>query len=119
MIISTDLIYNLEWLVMLLFSLLILITMIVWHEYGHLLWFKLANKHDVLLFRAGLNFEIGTEDDYNILMPNEYKIMLFYGIIMGIVPLMVVYLILPYDYILLMLIPYIVGARKDLKNLWE
>lgn len=119
MIISTDLTYSLEMLIVLLFAILIFITMIVWHEFGHMLWFKLVKKRDVLIFKNKLGFEIGIEDDYNCLMKNEYKEMLMFGVFIGILPLIVAVLVSPTYYIVLLLFPYLIGSNSDLNNIFN
>jgi len=112
---SFDLGYNLYYSLIFLNAVILLYTSIAWHELGHMLYFKIYIKKNVKMFLTKQGLEIGTDSDYNMLTKDQYNGMLTLGVLFGLIPIFIVSNII--QLYLLVLIPYFVGCRSDLKNI--
>lgn len=107
-----------------IFGLAIVIIIIAgyFHELGHLIYFRLNMKKKVkikFIFNSIWNFywQVGDKDDYIGMKRKQNHDLLLCGILMGLVPIILVATI--WDLYLLLIIPYIVGSWRDIKNIIE
>ena len=113
-------------IILLMTTLMILLfTSIIYHELGHLLYFKIgANKNVKTYFRFNsiLNFKmiIGEKYQYDNLTDNQYIKLILSGILFGLTPILVLQFTqghqFPYIY---MIWPYLIGCWSDIKKLGE
>ena len=101
--------------------LLVLFCCLLWHELGHMLYFKYKLKKDIKLYfkyysKIWFKTEAGKREDYQDTTDDEYIGINVSGVLLGLVPLIVLHLVnaLPFP-ILLMLIPYATSIQHDLK----
>jgi fatty acid desaturase len=113
--ISTNLLYNLYYFILLFNGILLLYTMITWHELGHLIYFYFEKKNKVKVYYNKGTFEVGTDSDYDYLSDEEHKVMLAYGVFIGFIPYII--LIIFNSFYMFMFIPYLYGCRSDLSQL--
>lgn len=102
--------------------LFVLVGAIYLHELGHWLYFKVFLKRNVKIRFVYKNlfsmyFQVGDDADYKDMDNDQYKTMLIFGLISG----MLVILISSYiwDMLFLVLIPYMIGSWRDIKNIIE
>ena len=106
--------------------LLTYLVSILWHEVGHLLYFKYVIKKELKLyyvkkgwFRA--HWQIGKQEDYKNLSDQEYLGSMVSGVFLGLLIILIVnamsgYAQLYYPYWLLV-VPYLVGCRSDIDQI--
>lgn len=103
-------------------ALLIMGTATFFHELGHWLYFKLNLKRKVkirFVFKSLFNFywEAGCKDDYVDMTLKQNHDMLICGVMLGCIP--IVLSMLFWNPFIMLLIPYISGAWKDIMNMAE
>lgn len=104
-----------------IYLLLLLFTSILWHELGHALYFKFGVKKNIKVYIYKIQWYYykiyaGIESDYNMLSDQQYKRINFCGIVLGLVPIILASMFNTSPFpISLMLVPYFVGLRHDLK----
>jgi len=96
---------------------LILICSAIFHEWGHVQYFKSLGRKVNVSFKKGI-LEVGKPKDYKGLSKKQLKQLYFAGIWMGLIPIILGSLFFHTIY-LLILIPYIAGIQSDLKNYWR
>lgn len=97
-----------------------LIVSILFHEYGHLWYFKYILKKDVNIvfnLKDGINLYTGEEEDYWLLTKNQKKGIYWSGIIFGLIPYLV-FIYISWLFIFPLII-YIVGCKTDLKLIFN
>lgn len=111
--------------ILLLFYLFVLlISATLWHELGHMFYFKTKLKRNIRLyfnFNSLFRFKFlaGKQHDYNILSTREYLGVISYGVLFGAVPIIIVSFLNTYFPFYLMLLPYLIGCRNDLKQMYK
>ena len=98
-------------------GLLLLATSMVAHEFGHILGFRIFAKKKIRIRFAKFKLLAGDPGDYDGLTDKQYMQINSTGIIMGAIPLIVVGFV--FAPLILMLVPYCWGCRKDIKNVLE
>ena len=105
---------------MFLSSLLIMAVAIYFHELGHWIYFKLKLKKTIKIrfeWNSIYNFKwkAGEQKDYDGITDAQYVKMLFFGIVIGLLPILFMgYVWLGY---LLLIIPYLAGSMGDIKEI--
>jgi hypothetical protein len=93
---------------------------IIFHEIGHILYFLALNKKVKLHFRFknifNFGWEVGSTEDYINLSDKQYNSVLLCGIAAGLIPIIAASMI--WIYFWLLIIPYAVGAKSDIKQLY-
>ena len=98
-------------------------TTLVFHEYGHWIYFKVFLQKDVKILISskdglnGLNIQTGIEKDYDNLKYEELLNVYFCGIFLGIVPMIIVSYVFSIWYLLFGLL-YLLSIQTDLKNIF-
>lgn len=99
-------------------ALIVLFGAIWFHELGHWLFFKIKLKKNVKIRFEFKNiykmaFIVGVPEDYQGLTPKQYKSILGFGLLMGLLPI----LFAGYFWLwfLLIVIPYVIGSWEDIK----
>lgn len=101
---------------------LLLVGAVIWHEIGHLIALKKADKKDARLrfykdYRGRWKLKAGIIRDYNGLTSKQFKDVYFYGLYFGLAVVLAGTII---NKLLIGGIPlYIYGCRNDIKNLWR
>lgn len=100
-------------------AMVVLVAAIWFHELGHWLWFRIAKKRIIkirFVKKNWFNFHwlAGEEKDYEDLTKKEYNRMLMTGVMMGLLPILIAGFI--WSPLVLMVIPYGVGAWGDIKE---
>lgn len=99
----------------------ILLLSIIFHEFGHWIYFKRTLKKNVKVkwIWKGIfgSFETGELEDYNVMTDREYFDVNMYGIGIGLIPI-ILFSIINFFYIY-MLLPYSFGAWNDLKEAYK
>ena len=108
------------YLVVFSFSIFVLFAAIFFHELGHWLYFKIKLNKKVKIryvFHNLFNMEwiVGEPGDYEGLSDKQYKRMLFFGLIMGVLPILFACYV--FSWMFFLILPYLVGAKSDLKEL--
>ena len=97
----------------------ILMLSIVFHEFGHWIYFKRALKKNVKVkwvWRGILgSLEIGELKDYKIMTDKQYMQVNAWGIILGSIPI-IIFSTINFFYIL-MFLPYSFGVWNDIKEM--
>lgn len=107
----------------LLYFFCIFVTMIVFHEIGHLigLWMCAKKRNNSLItpcvyFYFTVDNKIllhtGTDKDYEILTDEERKYVYLMGIVIGLLPMAAA--LFSHQVFIVLLLPYVMGIRKDL-----
>ena len=100
------------------YLLLLLLTMMVWHELGHMIYFhKYIGKKVKLYINKG-KIHTGQQSDYDDITDDQYSGVAGFGVLLGTMPMFVLWWITSLS-IYLMIIPYLVGCRKDLMIVWK
>jgi len=96
--------------------LICLYMIVICHELGHLIY--LHSKGIKAKINWGLLvFSVGTQADYERLTEQEYKNVNLWGLMAGLLPIAAGYLQFPpFGY---MVIPYLVGARQDIMQVFK
>jgi hypothetical protein len=92
----------------------ILFTAIVLHEFGHWVCMK-KFKPDIKIHFSSKGLMVGEEEDYNNLKPQELEGVYMFGILFGLA-FIILYGIVIDVTILILLLPYLMGCKKDIKN---
>lgn len=88
------------------------------HEVGHIVYFDKIGIKAELRFNNG-SIEVGSKKDYNKLNNKQYKELMLSGIVLGLIPIIITALAtngMLGLFILAMLIPYLLGAASDIKQ---
>lgn len=119
-----------EYVGMVCWNMIFLIAAIVLHEVGHILRLKSyseENNFKVEFKRTGTNIfnrkiDILIKQKKDNLTNEEYRSVLWCGILLGLVPLWIPYFFMIWrvSYIIPIIFTfiYLFGARSDIKNLW-
>lgn len=102
-------------------ALLCWVGAVVFHEIGHVLYFKRVLKRNIGVYiledpRDGWTCKVGTPADYNDINTAHLKNVYLSGIVAGLPPLIYVALIFPITSVLLPLY-FLWGCRHDIKNI--
>lgn len=108
------------YLIVLLYGLGVLIACIAAHELGHAIYFYFAKKRKLTIrfqWNSIWSFKwlAGEPKDYEDLTTKEYVLLNGWGVLAGLVPIIIGMIWLPLT--ALLIIPYIVGSWKDIKVL--
>jgi len=99
--------------------ILLLFASMLFHEFGHILYFRRIGKRMKLRFVFGniwdFGFRTGEQEDYDNVTDEQYFYSLWFGILSGLIPIIISTFIFPPS--LLMIIPYGVGCFSDLKEI--
>jgi len=97
------------------------LNMIVIHEWGHYMYFRVMKgiQVDIRMKRTSTGREIicGNPEDYANMSKTDKILMLCWGMLFGIVPLLI-YLSIS-DIIMVMLVPYVIACIPDIKSITE
>lgn len=95
-----------------------LIAMVFFHEFGHLLYFKLIlNKKPGLIFKKPCTIQVGQPKDYVFLTKKQRLHIYLWGIIIGFIPLFIVPL--SFGSILALITVYLVLCHQDIQNSYK
>lgn len=103
------------------YLLLLLATAMVWHELGHMWYFKSIIKDNIKIrfkFVKPFGFKLlaGEQYQYNKLTDDQYQGVAMAGVILGTIPIITAMAFQSIDLMSeLMLVPYLVGCWKDIK----
>lgn len=113
-----------EELIITIFSIIIgsgiFAAAILYHELGHILYFKMVLKKKVGFKWIRTSkfkgyFQVGTQEDYNNLTDKQYTDILQWGIVAGFVPILISAFI--HWWFLALVVPYLIGSRSDILEL--
>lgn len=94
----------------------LLMASIIFHEFGHWLYFRSLGKKVKIRFVHG-RIRVGYPKDYTHLTRMEVGNVYLSGIFGGLIPIIFISAIFP---IMICTIPfYLIGCKKDLINLWR
>ena len=110
------------YLLIFLWGLIILFASIITHELGHALYFLIRKKRRIkvrLHWKGIMSFKFlaGNPEDYKNLTDKEYVHINLWGILLGMFPIIIASAY--YSPMILMLFPYFVGCKQDLKVLFS
>lgn len=108
------------YIAMMFLYFLLLVTAIITHELGHLLYFRFKLKKKIgLRFKYtniwNFKFLAGKDKDYEELTDKQYIELNAAGVIAGAIPIIIVTFMFPLA--AWMLIPYFVGSWTDIKQI--
>lgn len=99
-------------------GLFVMFGSVIFHECAHIIWFRFNKKRIVKLRMvrgkklSELRLYAGTPEDYQDLTDKEYMQVNWCGVLFGFLPIITASMYVV-DYWLL-IIPYLVGSRKDI-----
>ncbi len=109
----------LETILRAIFFAAILMLSVILHEWAHMIFYTRQTGRKIKLrFKKG-EFICGSPNDYKYLTTEQYKYVLWAGVIAGFIPLFIFWEVLHSIEFLLLLILYIIGCKSDLKILWN
>jgi len=120
-VIFNDLIYWKDYLFLFLAIDIIYVTSILWHELGHMLYFKFKLNRDIKIrYVKGEGFKAGIESDYNHITETDYARINVMGILLGILPIVVAvkFNTSPFPYLIILPL-YLLGCKGDIKRFME
>ena len=97
------------------------IVSIWFHELGHQLYFKIKLKKNVKVkfINRGLKsyWECGNKEDYDLLSKVQYRNLMLWGTLIGLLPILASgYIWFPY---LGLVLPYATGVWSDIKEIYK
>lgn len=103
-------------------GLLILGLSIFVHEFGHMFYFKVYLKKKIKIrfqYKNIFNFRwlAGSQEDYDHLSTKDYVRVNFFGVMMGMIPIIAAWVYHPIFSMLI--IPYLVGCGSDLREIMK
>ncbi len=97
-----------------LFIISVMISSIIFHEWGHIIAFSRIKKKKIKLrFKKG-DFICGEAGDYRGLTTEQYKVILVFGIGMGLIPLFIFFGAFYWFEVILIFGSYLAGCRSDI-----
>ena len=99
------------------FAFVLLYTALLTHELGHLLFFYIKKNKKVKFKWRLLKCEVGELKDYQALDDSEYRQVNMWGILAGVIPIVLAGLGFAPMY--LIIVPYLFSIRQDLGETFE
>lgn len=96
-------------------AILIYVLCIIYHELGHLAFFKFSLKKKPKVFFKNMIITIGTPEDYKDMTDKEYMVLLECGILVGVIPILIM-MFIDFQWVYLFA-AYLLGCKNDLKQL--